>query len=679
MAITDSPDDNNNVSHQDSDPKITLRKRHNNTITKTLTTTLSDDDSSLSNSVSNGESSVIESAIDSCGGEIGNDDVVVVDQSENDKSELSNGEDCSGGNGGRIKNGRVRDSEEVKYAAYRASTPAHSRVKESPLSSDAIFKQNLSIPNSVQTQSINCDTAVLSVLIEQHVFGLVCAEKIKLEKKKVRLEKEEIRKVNWDLYVMNMKRLVEVNEHLKALGHMDAFGPSLRKDKLEILTFLLRFEEEDSTDSLDSRNDADYQAWKSHAGLFNLCIVVLVAVNSRLIIENLMKVTHLWIMLQYGLLIGSGFWFSSTSLRDWPLFMCCLTLPIFPLGAFMVEMFAQNKFISEMVVVCLHVLITTSTILYPVLMILRFDSAVLAGFTLMLFASTVWLKLVSYAHTSYDMRVLTKLSEKGDLSSDSQNIDCPYSASFKSLVYFMVAPTLCYQPSYPRTTSIRKGWVTRQFLKFVIFSGVMGFIVEQYINPIVKNSQHPLKGNLLNAVERVLKLSVPTLYVWLCMFYCFFHLWLNILAELLRFGDREFYKDWWNAKTIEEYWRMWNMPVHKWIIRHIYFPCLRNGIPKGVSILIAFFVSAIFHEALLANDDNIDTLCVAVPCHIFKFWAFIGIMFQIPLVILTNYLQDKFRNNMVGNMIFWFFFSILGQPMLVLLYYHDLMNRKARI
>jgi hypothetical protein len=29
---------------------------------------------------------------------------------------------------------------------------------------------------------------------------------------------------------------------------------------------------------------------QSHAGLFNLCIVVLVAVNSRLIIENLIKV-----------------------------------------------------------------------------------------------------------------------------------------------------------------------------------------------------------------------------------------------------------------------------------------------------------------------------------------------------------------------------------------------------
>ncbi|ONK80981.1 uncharacterized protein A4U43_C01F23940 [Asparagus officinalis] len=397
---------------------------------------------------------------------------------------------------------------------------------------------------------------------------------------------------------------------------------------------------------------------QSHAGLFNLCIVVLIAVNSRLIIENLMK---------YGLLIRTGFWFSSTSLRDWPLFMCCLTLPVFPLCAFIVEKLAWRKLISESFVISLHVIITTAEILYPVFVILRCDSAVLSGLTLMLFASIVWLKLVSFAHTNYDLRTLPNSIVKDDVASDCPNLDSCQDVSFKSLAYFIMAPTLCYQPSYPRTTCIRKGWVIRQLVKAIIFTGIMGFIIEQYINPIVQNSQHPLKGNLLNAIERVLKLSVPTLYVWLCMFYCFFHLWLNILAEILRFGDREFYKDWWNAQTIEEYWRLWNMPVHKWMVRHIYFPCLRNGIPKGVAIFISFFVSAVFHE-----------LCVAVPCHIFKFWAFIGIMVQIPLAILTKYLQEKFRNSMVGNMIFWFFFSILGQPIFVLLYYHDVMNRKVK-
>lgn len=254
---------------------------------------------------------------------------------------------------------------------------------------------------------------------------------------------------------------------------------------------------------------------QSHAGLFNLCIVVLVAVNSRLIIENLMK---------YGLLIQTGFWFSSRSLRDWPLLMCW------------------------------------------------FDSAVLSGVTLMAFASITWLKLVSYAHTNHDMRKISRSVNQGDVLPSSLDSNYyPHNVSFKSLVYFMLAPTLCYQPSYPRTTHIRKGWVVRQFIKLIIFTGVMGFIIEQYINPIVRNSQHPLKGNLLYATERILKLSVPNLYVWLCMFYCLFHLWLNILAELLCFGDREFYKDWWNAKTVEEV--VYICPVKK------YFLCFFHPFP----------------------------------------------------------------------------------------------------
>jgi len=44
------------------------------------------------------------------------------------------------------------------------------------------------------------------------------------------------------------------------------------------------------------------------------------------------------------------------------------------------------------------------------------------------------------------------------------------------------------------------------------------------------------------------------------MFYVYFHLYLNLFAELLRFGDRVFYRDWWNSSEVSAYWRLWNTP-----------------------------------------------------------------------------------------------------------------------
>jgi diacylglycerol O-acyltransferase-1 len=26
-----------------------------------------------------------------------------------------------------------------------------------------------------------------------------------------------------------------------------------------------------------------------------------------------------------------------------------------------------------------------------------------------------------------------------------------------------------------------------------------------------------------------------------------------------------------------DYWKLWNMPVHKWLLRTIYFPAIRAG------------------------------------------------------------------------------------------------------
>ena len=40
-------------------------------------------------------------------------------------------------------------------------------------------------------------------------------------------------------------------------------------------------------------------------------------------------------------------------------------------------------------------------------------------------------------------------------------LDYPENITVKNLAYFLVAPTLCYQPAYPRNTRFRVKWLLR--------------------------------------------------------------------------------------------------------------------------------------------------------------------------------------------------------------------------
>jgi diacylglycerol O-acyltransferase 1 len=85
------------------------------------------------------------------------------------------------------------------------------------------------------------------------------------------------------------------------------------------------------------------------------------------------------------------------------------------------------------------------------------------------------------------------------------------------------------------------------------------------------------RQGLMQAALLVVDLRLHALLTTILLSLQFFHLYMNILAEVTHFGDREFYKDWWNATTIGDYWRLWNMPVHKWMMRTVYSPLVRSG------------------------------------------------------------------------------------------------------
>ncbi|VDN20002.1 unnamed protein product [Dibothriocephalus latus] len=63
--------------------------------------------------------------------------------------------------------------------------------------------------------------------------------------------------------------------------------------------------------------------------------------------------------------------------------------------------------------------------------------------------------------------------------------------------------------------------------------------------PALQKSVSPfIRSRSTYVMEHLLNIAIPNHILWLLGFYAFFHSYLNVVAELLKFGDRRFYEDW---------------------------------------------------------------------------------------------------------------------------------------
>ena len=96
-----------------------------------------------------------------------------------------------------------------------------------------------------------------------------------------------------------------------------------------------------------------------------------------------------------------------------------------------------------------------------------------------------------------------------------------------------------------------------------------------------------------------MKLSTISLVIWLAGFFAIFQSALNALAEVMRFGDREFYTEWWNSPSVGTYWRTWNKPVYHFMRRHVYTPLVGRGWSPHAASVCVFIFSGVLHELLV--------------------------------------------------------------------------------
>ena len=214
-----------------------------------------------------------------------------------------------------------------------------------------------------------------------------------------------------------------------------------------------------------------------------------------------------------------------------------------------------------------------------------------------------------------------------------------YIPPFSKYLYFLFAPTLVYRDEYPRTKKIRWRVVLKNALEVVGVVFYVSFIFECYLIPLFKEfgDAKITSGKFVCAIFGCM---MPGSLAFLCGFYCLLHSWMNGMAELLTFGDRMFYKDWWNATDFPTYIRSWNFVVHDWLYTYIYKDVYEHVFSRcrPLATILVFTISAIFHEYILA----------------FAFRFFYPVMFvQFEFAGLLLMFLTKKQHKDFGNILMW--------------------------
>lgn len=253
--------------------------------------------------------------------------------------------------------------------------------------------------------------------------------------------------------------------------------------------------------------------------------------------------------------------------------------------------------------------------------------------------------------------VVKKDKRRGNSDRAKGDPECVYpdNVSLGNYCYFMYcAPSLVYETRFVRSRKVRVSYVVKEGLAFVGCCFAILSILSQFILPIALSS----KGDSFTEVlTNVFTLCVPSTFVWIIVFYGYFHCWLNLKSELCCYGNRDFYKDWWNSDSITSFWRKWNLLFREWCLRHVFVDSIYYfNVSKDIATTVVAIVSMLMNELYLSIGFK-----VTQP------YFLIVMLTHIPLAFLSKKSKNSRR---VGNILMWI--SVLvGQPLVEIMYFRN--------
>jgi sterol O-acyltransferase len=223
--------------------------------------------------------------------------------------------------------------------------------------------------------------------------------------------------------------------------------------------------------------------------------------------------------------------------------------------------------------------------------------------------------------------------------------------------YFLWVPTLVYRDDYVMRPKMDKSNFFKNLLTFNLCVYYTFAMIKGFLHPtFVKFFQNDA------TFEDIFTIATCVGILFLTMaFFGILHSWMNMFAEITRFGDRQFYTDWWNVSNYGAYYRKWNIIVHEWLYYYVYNDSVRfslGNIGSTGAKMLVFGISAIIHEVIML-------------CSLKFFFPILLILFGGPGVIFMSMTKS---NNRILGIGFWFT-MIIGNGILISLYSMEFYTR----
>ncbi|XP_067931920.1 sterol O-acyltransferase 1-like [Watersipora subatra] len=380
--------------------------------------------------------------------------------------------------------------------------------------------------------------------------------------------------------------------------------------------------------------------------VYNIFAAILIIFSVQTVVYDFLEEGR--IKIDFGL-ISWGFGKFSLVISIW-LFMMTSTTSLYPLFNIWIQSRHRSRKWVDRGFFLLYVLYQAGFLVLPVYTLAEYDLPPIS--TLVVVIEQV--RMIMKAHSFIRENVARELSSKDEVT---KGLD------FSRYLYFLFAPTLIYRDEYPRTLEINWTSVVFDVFQLVICIFYTYYIFMRFCIPNFHNFNRD-HVTVKSFVVSMFGCMMPGTLVLLIGFFAILHCWLNAWAEMLTFGDRLFYKDWWNCTNFSGYYRNWNVVVHDWLFSYVYQDVymllgFRRHL-RWLAMYSTFFLSAAFHEYIL-----VVALRFFYPV-LFVLFAIVGVGFM----YVTSGVHERSSNIFMWVMLF------AGNGVLMCLYSVEYFSRK---